>query len=90
MRRYNKGWTQESERHSLAARKIKTGRKTKADQLFDNIIKLPENFQETIQPSKPRKHKRVSGLVAVTIVEGELANPFSLPDEEECEEVLGL
>lgn len=26
MRRYNKGWTLESERHSLAARKIKTGK----------------------------------------------------------------
>jgi hypothetical protein len=27
LRRYNKGWTQESERHSLAARGIKTGHK---------------------------------------------------------------
>jgi DNA-directed RNA polymerase subunit RPC12/RpoP len=27
MRRYNKGWTQESERHSLAARRVRTGRR---------------------------------------------------------------
>lgn len=34
MRRYNKGWTQESERHSLAARSVKTGRKKSAAESF--------------------------------------------------------
>jgi hypothetical protein len=85
-----KGWRFDSERHSLSARKIKTGRKSKADKLFDGIIMLPEKFQEAMQPVTHRKkRKNVSGLEAIGIVEGQLANPFSIPSEEECEEVLG-
>jgi hypothetical protein len=90
MRSYNLGWKKDSERHSLARRGVKTGRKSRADKLFDGIVSVPEKVQEALQPSKRRKHKKVSGLYAATIVEGELADPFSLPDEEECEEVLGV
>ena len=41
MRRYNQGWRDESERHSLSARRIKTGRKVEK---FANILSNPLSF----------------------------------------------
>lgn len=43
MRRYNQGWKQESERHSLAARKVKTGRKVKCC-LFSPLMAKGESM----------------------------------------------
>lgn len=90
MTRYNLGWRRESERHSLAAKRVRTGRKSKADKLFDDIIKLPEKFQESIQPSKRRKKMKMSAGHAAAVVGVDMISPLTIPDEEECEEILDV
>lgn len=52
MMRYNKGWKFESERHSLAARKVKTGRKPKLviQDMFGRNVKniYAQGLSETV------------------------------------------